>query len=234
MNEPRVQTPQTGCETMMCDEKRPCSPCQAGPLSIDSNQVSGRVPVPGTSLLTGCTGSCLSPRHMHFPLHHNGHFGASSEPGKGSLNRPAVSDTRGPGPPVSDTASLKHPAGARAERLERPVSDTSLPGGAPVSDTSTMATATDDDITIYVASAGVQNAEMMAGMAEPSTLPRSNNSKYYDEPRYSERCETVRVIAQGDRAELIDCRGPARRSLTAPPPRHPLCQCGSKRGPAGA
>ena len=138
MNGPRAQ------------KKRPCSPCQAGLLSIDSNQVPGRVPVPGTSLLTGCTGSCLSPRHMHFSLYHNGLFGPSSEPGKGSLSQPALSNTRGPGPPVSDTVSLKHPAGACTER-ERPVSDTSLPKGAAVSDTNTMATAIDDDITFYVA-----------------------------------------------------------------------------------
>ena len=67
-----------------------------------------------------------------------------------------MSDTRGPGPPVSDTASQQLQQGVHAERLERPVSDTQLPYSAPVSDASTMATATDDEITIYVASAGVQ------------------------------------------------------------------------------
>ena len=109
---------------------------------------------------------------------------------------------------MSDTRSKQRSAAADTERVKRPVSDTSLlDQGASVSDTRTMATASDDDITIYIASAGVQNAEQAAGMPEPWTLPGSNNSRYYEEPQYSQRCETVRTIAQGDRAELVDCRG---------------------------
>ena len=108
---------------------------------------------------------------------------------------------------MSDTYPNEHREGTRAECLERPVSDTPLPHGAPASDTSTMVNAIDDDITIYIASAGVQNVEQIAGFAEPWTLPGSNNSHYYDEPRYTERCETVRAIAQGGHAEPVDCRG---------------------------
>ena len=140
--------------------------------------------------------------------HHHGHLGPSLELDPGSTTQLAVSDTRGPGPPVSDTRSNQQSAGADTKRVKRPVSDTSLlVQGASVSDTRTMATASDDDLTIYIASAGVQNAEQIAGMPEPWTLPGSNNSRYYDEPQYSERCDTVRAIAQGDRAELVDCRG---------------------------
>ena len=141
-------------------------------------------------------------------MNHHGHFGPSLELDPGSTKQLAVSDTRRGGPPVSDTRSKQRSAAADTERVKRPVSDTSLlDQGASVSDTRTMATASDDDITIYIASAGVQNAEQAAGMPEPWTLPGSNNSRYYDEPQYSQRCETVRTIAQGDRAELVDCRG---------------------------
>ena len=63
-----------------------------------------------------------------------------------------------------------------------------------------MGTACDDDVTIYVASGGVQNTELTAGLHEPWTLPGRNDTQYYDEPQYSERCETVRC------AELVDCR----------------------------
>ena len=104
-----------------------------------------------------------------------------------SSKHPAGANTECVERPVSDTPPSKHRAGARAECIERPVSDTLLTHGASVSDTSTMANAIDDDITIYIASAGVQNAEQMAGFAEPWTLPGSNNSysNYYDEPRYT-------------------------------------------------
>ena len=174
----------------------------------DSKPVSHSVPVPGTSLLSGSTGTTLPPPSIINVICHHGHFGSSLELDPGSTNQLAVSDTRGPGPPVSDTRSHQRSAAADTVRVKRPVSDTSLlEQGASVSDTRTMATASDDDITIYIASAGVQNAEQIAGMPEPWTLPGSNNSRYYDEPQYGERCETVRAIAQGDRAELIDCRG---------------------------
>ena len=183
-------------------------PCQAGTLRRASKPVSHRVPVPGTSLLSGSTGTTIPPPSIINVICHHGHFGSSLELDPGSTKQLAVSDTRGPGPPVSDTRSHQRSAAADTERVKRPVSDTSLlEQSASVSDTRTMATASDDDITIYIASAGVQNAEQAAGMPEPWTLPGSSNSRYYDEPQYSERCQTVRTIAQGDRAELIDCRG---------------------------
>ena len=110
---------------------------------------------------------------------HHGHFGPSLELDPGSTKQLAVSDTRRGGPPVSDTRPKQRSAAADTERVKRPVSDTSLlDQGAFVSDTRTMATASDDDITIYIASAGVQNAEQAVGMPEPWTLPGSNNSRY--------------------------------------------------------
>ena len=195
------------CPGQPTPEVQPSFPCQAGALSGSSKPVSQSVPVPGTSLNSGRTGDTPAPPSIINGVCSHGHFGPSLEPDPGSTDQLAVSDTRGPRPPVSDTRSRRS-AAADTERVKRPVSDTSLQDqGASVSDTRTMATASDDDITIYIASAGVQNAEQAAGMPEPWTLPGSNNSRYYDEPQYSQRCETVRAIAQGDRAELVDCRG---------------------------
>ena len=79
-----------------------------------------------------------------------------------------------------------------------------------------MVTARDDDVTIYVCSLGVVNAEMnqIAGHHEPWTLQGRNNATYYDEPQYPDTCETVRAIAQGDHAESVDCRISETRSWT--------------------
>ena len=193
------------CPGQRMKESRDHFPCPAGTLCGASKPVSHVGKVPGTSLTSGCTGAAPPLPSRISMTTRNGHFGSSLELEKGSL---IVSDTRGQEPPVSDTRFRQESAGALTERVKRQVSDTlPLARGAPVSDTRTMATASDDDITIYIASAGVQNAEQIAGMNEPWTLPGSNNSHYYDEPQYGERCETVRAIAQGDRAELIDCRG---------------------------
>ena len=204
---PRVLCPTQAtshCPGQLIFELARCPPCQASTLRRGSKPVSHSVPVPGASLLSGSTGTTLPPPSSINMMCHHGHFGSSLELDPGSTNQLAVSDT----PPASDTRSHQRSAAADTERVKRPVSDTSLlEKGASVSDTRTMATASDDDITIYIASAGVQNAEQIAGMPEPWTLPASNNSRYYDEPQYGERCETVRAIAQGDRAELIDCRG---------------------------
>ena len=172
-------------------------PCQAGALRRGSKPVSRSVPVPGTSLLSGSTGTTSPPPRI--TMNHHGHFGSSLELDPGSTQQLAVSDTRRGGPPVSDTRSEQRSAAADTERVKRPVSDTSLlDQGASVSDTRTMATASDDDITIYIASAGVQNAEQAAGMPEPWTLPGSNNSRYYDEPQYT--ASVVRQCAPSPRA----------------------------------
>ena len=125
----------------------PPTPCQAGKLRSGSQPVSLCAPVPGTSLQTGSTGGYPFPGKRLIETHPHGPLGPSIEPQTGSVKARTVSDTRGQGPPVSDTSSNKHPGGARPECLERPVSDTLLPHGAPVSDTSTMANAIDDDIT---------------------------------------------------------------------------------------
>ena len=205
--DPGSLTPLRGKETRSrhtCMHTSP--PARQESSDSGSHPVSVCAQVPGTSLQTGSTGAYPFPGKRLIHMHHNGLFGSSPEPQIHKKHKRCqtleAEDLRCQTP---RPASIQQ--AARAECIERPVSDTLLTGGAPVSDTSTMANAIDDDVTIYIASAGVQNAEMMAGFAEPWTLPGSNNSRYYDEPRYSERCEIVRAIAQGDRAQLVDCRG---------------------------
>ena len=65
-----------------------------------------------------------------------------------------------------------------------------------------------DGHTFTICSLGVNNAEEIAGIDADPILPgRSGQcSFYYDEPAFSERCALVAAIAQGDRAQIVDCR----------------------------
>ena len=67
-------------------------PCQAGTLCGGSKPVSHSVPVPGTSLLPGSTGTTSPP--LSITMNHHGHFGPSLELDPGSTKQLAVSDTR--------------------------------------------------------------------------------------------------------------------------------------------
>ena len=139
--EPGPRVPCATEATLNCPgqltEKHTCpNPCQAGYLCRGSKPVSRNVEVPGTSLLSGRTGTTSPSSSIAHMAHHHGHLGSNLEPHLGSTTQLAVSDTRGPGPPVSDTRSLQRSEGVGTERVKRPVSDTPLLAiGASVSDT---------------------------------------------------------------------------------------------------
>ena len=78
---PRVHAPQAArSHSPSITKKGPSSPCQAGSLKPGSSPVSECAQVPDTSLTTGSAGTCPSLVCMHMSMHHNGHFGSSSEP----------------------------------------------------------------------------------------------------------------------------------------------------------
>ena len=63
-----------------------------------------------------------------------------------------------------------------------------------------------DGHTFTICSLGVNNAEEIAGIDADPILPGRSGQFYYDEPAFSERCALVAAIAQGDRAQIVDCR----------------------------
>ena len=63
-----------------------------------------------------------------------------------------------------------------------------------------------DGHTFIICSLGVNNAEEIAGIDADPILPGRSGQFYYDEPAFSERCALVAAIAQGDRAQIVDCR----------------------------
>ena len=63
-----------------------------------------------------------------------------------------------------------------------------------------------DGHTFIVCSLGVNNAEEIAGLDDNPILPGRSGQFYYDEPAFSERCALVAGLAQGDKAQMVDCR----------------------------
>ena len=63
-----------------------------------------------------------------------------------------------------------------------------------------------DGHTFIICSLGVNNAEEIAGVAEDPILPGRSGQYYYDEPAFSDRCALVAALAQGDKAQMVDCR----------------------------